>query len=180
MGWFSTSHGAVGPFLMLCFLLTWISCTRALWFLHGRDVPLFRWSECCYCYRFCRKWLMANLICILSVWHPIRWRSIIRWNLYMLSFYNYNFGWHRPSFINVFKYYCVMCQNLDCEHTSTSISTFIIGKPRFWSWLWHGYSNFCIRRTAFRCGVLTCLDCLGTGWFWQCLAFFLVHVLRGF
>ena len=46
--------GAVGQFLVLCLVLSCVSCTYALWFLHGRDVQPFMWCEC-YCYQFYRK-----------------------------------------------------------------------------------------------------------------------------
>ena len=45
---------AVGPFMMLCLVLSCVFCAHAVWFLHGRDVPLFMRCEC-YCYQFCRK-----------------------------------------------------------------------------------------------------------------------------
>ena len=78
--------GVVGPFLMLCPVLSCDSCTHNLWLLHGWDVPLFMW---CYCYQFCRKMDLAYWRLILCAWHPIRWRWISRWILYMLSFYNW-------------------------------------------------------------------------------------------
>ena len=36
--------GTVGPFLMLCFVL---SCAKVLCFLHDRNAPLFMWCDCC-------------------------------------------------------------------------------------------------------------------------------------
>ena len=61
--------GAVGPFLVLCLVLSYVSCTHALWFLHGRDVSLFMWCEC-YCYQFCQKMdsvlLEINFVCLMS------------------------------------------------------------------------------------------------------------------
>ena len=48
--------GVVDPFLVLCLVLSYVSCTHhALKFLQGREVLLFMWCECLYCYQFCRK-----------------------------------------------------------------------------------------------------------------------------
>ena len=38
--------GVGGPFLVLCLVLSNVSCVHVLWFLHGRDVPHFMWCEC--------------------------------------------------------------------------------------------------------------------------------------
>ena len=64
---------AVGPFLMLCLILFCISCTHALWFLHGREGLLYMWYECFYCYQFCRKMDLTYWI-LMSDWHLIHWR----------------------------------------------------------------------------------------------------------
>ena len=47
--------GTVGPFLVLCLVL---SCM---------------WCECFYCYQFCRNMDLAYWKSILSAWHPIHW-----------------------------------------------------------------------------------------------------------
>ena len=48
--------GVVGPFLFLCRVLSDVSCTHVLWFLHGKDVPLFMWYVC-----WMLLWLLQNL-----------------------------------------------------------------------------------------------------------------------
>ena len=53
---FPLRTGAVGPFLVLCLVLSCVTCTHAWWFLHGRDVPLFMWCVCCML-----LWLLLNL-----------------------------------------------------------------------------------------------------------------------
>ena len=54
--------GAVGPLLVLCLVLSYVSCTHALWFLHGKEVLLCMWCECL----FCRKMDLAYWKLILS------------------------------------------------------------------------------------------------------------------
>ena len=54
-GGFSLRSGAVGPFLMLCRVLSCFSWTHALWFLRMRDVAHLMWCECSYCYQCCQK-----------------------------------------------------------------------------------------------------------------------------
>ena len=49
--------GAVGPFLVLCLVSSYVSCTQALWFLHGRDVPLFMRCECFIVTNYVRKFI---------------------------------------------------------------------------------------------------------------------------
>ena len=61
----------VGPFLMLCPVLCNVSCTYVLWFLHGKDVPLFMWCVCWIVLWLLQK-LFDNWLC--CVWHLIRWR----------------------------------------------------------------------------------------------------------
>ena len=69
--------GAVGPFLVLCPVSSFVSCTYVWWFLHGKDVSLLMWYTCCiYVTYFVRTWIMAWWKVILSVWHPIRWRLL--------------------------------------------------------------------------------------------------------
>ena len=73
---------AVGSFLILPLVLSSVSCTHVLLFLHGRDVYVVIVTN------FVGKWIMAYWLLILAAWHPIRWWPISRWNLYMLSFYH--------------------------------------------------------------------------------------------
>ena len=73
-GWLSTSHGSCWPLPNVVPVLCHVSCTHALWFLHGKEVLLCMWCECFYCYQFCRKMDLAYWKLILSAWHPIRWR----------------------------------------------------------------------------------------------------------
>ena len=69
--------GAVGPFLVLCPVSSFVSCTYVWWFLHGKDMSPFMWYTCCiYVTYFVRTWIMARWKVILSVWHPIRWRLL--------------------------------------------------------------------------------------------------------
>ena len=87
--------GAVGPFLVLCRVLSYDSCTHALWFLHGTDMPHFMWCKCFYCYIFVRKciWSIGNWFCLLDIRFVDGW-PIFRWNLYMLSFYKWYISFH--------------------------------------------------------------------------------------
>ena len=73
-GWLSTSHGSCWPLPDVVPVLCHVSCTHALWFLHGKEALLCMWCECFYCYQFCRKMDLAYWKLILSAWHPIRWR----------------------------------------------------------------------------------------------------------
>ena len=65
-GWLSTSHRSCWPLSDVVPVLSYVSCTHALWFLHGREVLLFMWCECIYCYQFCRKMDLAYWKLILS------------------------------------------------------------------------------------------------------------------
>ena len=54
---------------LLALVLSFVSCTHALWFLHGRDVPFFMWCEC-FCYQFCREMhngvLEIDFVCLTT------------------------------------------------------------------------------------------------------------------
>ena len=90
--------GAVGPFLMLCLVLSCVSCTYALWFLQARGVPLFMWCEC-YCYKFCRKvdngLLKFDFICLTSdslmTNVSLKPLHVVLLQLYIFIIYKYNY-----------------------------------------------------------------------------------------
>ena len=67
-------------------------CACSCAFEYEIVVPLFVCCEC-NCYQFCRIMVCWKLI--LSAWHPMCWRPMFRYSLYM-SFYNYKHWIHTP------------------------------------------------------------------------------------
>ena len=66
--------------------LSYVMCTHDLWFLHGRDVLLFMWYICCLLLIMSGHGLWLWRL-VLYAWHPIRWRLLLRINLYIFSLY---------------------------------------------------------------------------------------------
>ena len=76
----------LAPSSCCALFLSYVMCTHDLWFLHGRDVLLFMWYICCLLLIMSGHGLWLWRL-VLYAWHPIRWRLLLRINLYIFSLY---------------------------------------------------------------------------------------------